>query len=87
MLPLGSVTGADADAVVRNWLAVLLPLTLPHADGSAINPLTRIETLAATLDEPLRRLVDVSAQGKAAVQQGLHRLIDDASCAPEEQDL
>lgn len=87
VLPLGSVTGADADVVVRNWLAVLLPLTLPQTDGSAINPLTRIGTLAASLDEPLRRLVDVAAKGESAVKQGLHKLIDDASSAPEEQDL
>ncbi|WP_374594020.1 hypothetical protein [Aquabacterium sp.] len=87
VLPLGSVTGADADVVVRNWLAVLLPLNVPQADGSVINPLTRIGTLAESLDEPLRRLVDVAAQGESAVKQGLHRLIDDASSAPEEQDL
>lgn len=87
VLPLGSATGADADVVVRNWLAVLLPLTLPQADGSAINPITRIKTLAANLDEPLRRLVDVAVQGESAVRHGLHQLIDDASSAPEEQDL
>ena len=87
VLPLGNVTGADADMVVRNWLAVLLPLNLPQADGSAINPLTRIGTLAVNLDEPLRRLVDVAAQGESAVQHGLHQLIDDASSAPEEQNL
>jgi hypothetical protein len=87
VLPLGSVTGADADVVIRNWLAVLLPLTLPPADGSANNPLTRIETLAANLDEPLRRLVDVAAQGDSAVRHRLHRLIDDASSAPGEQNL
>lgn len=87
VLPLGSVTGADTDMAVRNWLAVLLPLTLPQADDLAINPLSRIETLAASLDEPLRRLVDVAAKGESAVQHGLHQLINDASSAPEEQDL
>lgn len=87
VLPLGSVTGTNADIVVRNWLSVLLPLTLPQADGMAINPLTQVGTLAASLDEPLQRLVDVAVQGESAVQQGLHQLIDDASSAPEEQDL
>ncbi len=87
VLPLGNVTGADADVVVRNWLAVLLPLNLPQAAGSAINPLTRIRTLAVNLDEPLRHLVDVAAQGESSVQHGLHQLIDDASSAPDEQEL
>ncbi|PZQ78233.1 Uncharacterised protein [Xylophilus ampelinus] len=87
VLPLGNVTGADAEVVVSNWLAVLFPLSLPQAEGSATNPLTRIGTLAMNLDEPLRRLVDVAAQGESAVQHGLHQLIDDASSAPEEQDL
>ena len=87
VLPLGSVTGADADMIVRNWLAVLLPLTLPQDDGSATNPLTQLGSLAAKLDEPLRRLVDVASQGESAVRQRLHQLIDDASSAPEEQDL
>lgn len=87
VLPLGSVTGTNADIVVRNWLSVLLPLTLPQADGLAINPLTQVGTLTASLDEPLQRLVDVAVQGESAVRQGLHQLIDEASSAPEEQDL
>lgn len=87
VLPLGSVTGTNADMVVRNWLSVLLPLTLPQADGLAINPLAQVETLAASLDKPLQRLVDVAVQGESAVRQGLHQLIDDASSAPGEQDL
>lgn len=87
VLPLGNVTGADADVAIRNWLAVLLPLTLPQADGSAMNPLTRIRTLAVNLDEPLRRLVDTAGQGVSAVQHGLHQLIDDASSENEDQDL
>lgn len=86
VLPVGSVTSADADVVVRNWLAVLLPLTLPQAEGSAINPLTNLGALAAKLDEPLRRLVDVATKGEFAVSHGLHQLIDKASGAPEEQD-
>lgn len=87
VLPLGSVTGTNADIVVRNWLSVLLPLTLPQADGLAINPLTQVGTLAASLDEALQRIVDIAVQGESAVRQGLHKLIDDASSAPEEQDL
>ncbi|MBP5997675.1 MAG: hypothetical protein KA535_06980 [Azonexus sp.] len=87
VLPLGSVTGTDANVIIRNWLAVLLPLALPQADDSAINPLTRIETLAANLDEPLRHLLDVAAHGESAVRQRLHQLIDDASSAPKELDL
>ncbi len=84
VLPMGSVTGADADVVVRNWLAVLMPLTVPQADSLVINPLARIRTLAASLDEPLQRLVDIAAQGESAVQKQLHQLIDDASSAPED---
>ena len=87
VLPLGSFTGADADVVVRNGLAVLLPLTVPQAVSLTINPLTRIRILAAGLDEPLQCLVDIAAQGESVVQQGLHQLIDDASSTPEDQDL
>jgi hypothetical protein len=87
VLPLGNVTGTDADVIIRNWLAVLLPLALPQADGLAINPLTRIETLAAHLDEPLQRVIDVAVRGESAVRQRLHQLIDDASSAPKEKDL
>jgi hypothetical protein len=42
VLPIGSVTGTDADVVVHNWLAVLLPLTLPQADGTAVDSLMRV---------------------------------------------
>jgi hypothetical protein len=87
VLPVGSETGEVTEAAVRNWLAVLLPLTLPQADGAAANPLTRIITLAEKLDEPLRHLVDLAAQGETAVQRGLHQLIDDASSESKEKDL
>jgi len=80
------VTGTDADVVVHNWLAVLLPLTLPQASGAAIDPLTRVRNLAGKLGEPVRRLIDVAAQGEVAVQRDLHQLIDEASRGPEEQD-
>lgn len=86
VLPIGNVTGTDADVVVHNWLAVLLPLTLPQANGAPIDPLTRVRNLAGKLGEPLRRLVDVAVQGEAAVQRDLHQLIDEASRGPEEQD-
>lgn len=87
VLPIGSVTGTGADIVVHNWLAVLLPLTLPQVDGAAIDPLTRVRNLAGKLDEPLRHLVDVAAQGEKTVQRNLHQLIDEASRGLEDQDV
>lgn len=87
VLPLGSVTGVDADVVVRNWLAVLLPLNLPQADGSAIDPLVQVGTLTANLNETLQCLVEVAELGESAVRQRLRQLIDDASSAPKNQDL
>jgi len=86
VLPVDGFTSADADAVVRNWLAVLLPLKLPQAEGSATNPLTKLETRSRKLDEPLRHLIDLATQGESAVRHRLHQLIDQASSAKEEQD-
>jgi hypothetical protein len=86
VLPTGSVTGTDADVVVNNWLAVLLPLTLPPADSTAADPLVRVRNLATKqLDGPILRLVDVASQGEQAVQRELHQLIDDGSRGPKEQ--
>ncbi len=75
VLPIGTILDADADATLRNWLAVLMPLSLPVPNASIADPLTEIAGQLGGLDPEIAALVDVAPQGADAVQSRLHTLI------------
>lgn len=75
VLPIGTILDADADATLRNWLAVLMPLSLPAPNASIADPLTEIASQLGGLDPEIAALVEVAPQGADAVQSRLHALI------------
>lgn len=79
VLPTGDISGHDGDQVLKNWLAVLLPLSLPQPEPVAGNSLGRIHAAAQSLDEATRRLIDIASQGKRAVSEELYSIIDAAA--------
>lgn len=87
VLPTGNITGDDGDLVLKNWLAVLLPLSLPQSESVAGNSLARIHTAAQSLDDTTRRLIDVASQGDDAVSKELHSIIDAAAIQAKEKTI
>lgn len=85
VLPTGNISGTDGDEVLRNWLAVLLPLTLPQPESVAGNSLARIQAAAQNLDEATRDLVNVAPQGAEAVSKRLYSIIDAAAIQAKEK--
>lgn len=85
VLPTGNISGADGDEILKNWLAVLLPLTLPQPESVASNSLARVYASAKGLDEATRKLVDIALQGKSAVSKALYSTIDAAAVQAKEQ--
>lgn len=85
VLPTGNISGADGAEVLKNWLAVLLPLTLPQPESVASNSLVRIHAAAQGLDEGTRNLIDTAQQGKAAVSTALYSTIDAAAVLAKEK--
>jgi hypothetical protein len=85
VLPTGNITGDDGDQVLKNWLAVLLPLSLPKPESVVGNSLARLQAAAQDLDETTRKLIDVASLGKAAVSKGLYSIIDAAAVQAKEK--
>jgi len=85
VLPTGNVTGDDGDQVLKNWLAVLLPLSLPQPESVVGNSLARIHAAAQGLDETTRKLIDVASLGESAVSKELYSIIDSAAVQAKEK--
>lgn len=85
VLPTGNISGDDGDEVLKNWLAVLLPLSLPQPESVAGNSLARIHATAQNLDETTRKLIDVASQGEGAVSKELYSIIDAAAVQAKEK--
>ena len=78
VLAVGTPTGSAAEGELRDWLAVLLPLSLPDRNQAVADPLGELtQRLPAGLDERLRaELLVASGRGSTAVRQALARLMD-----------
>lgn len=85
VLPTGPITGDNGDQILKNWLAVLLPLSLPTAESAADNSLARIHVAAQRLDAITRRLIDVAPLGVGAVSKELYSIIDAAAVQAKEK--
>jgi hypothetical protein len=85
VLPTGNITGDDGDQVLKNWLAVLLPLSLPQPESAMGNSLARIHAAAMSLDESTKRLIDVASLGESAVSKELYSIIDAAAVQAKEK--
>ena len=77
VLPIGTILEGDAEATLRNWLAVLMPLRLPEPSASIADPLTEIAQQLGGLDPEVAALVDLAPEGADAVQSRLHALISE----------
>lgn len=85
VLPTGNITGDDGDQVLKNWLAVLLPLSLPQPESVVGNSMARIHAAAQSLDETTRKLIDVASLGEGAVSKELYSIIDTAAVQAKEK--
>lgn len=85
VLPTGNISGADGTDILKNWLAVLLPLTLPQPESVASNALARVQASAQNLDDPTRRLIDIALLGKDWVSKELYSMIDTAAVLAKEK--
>lgn len=85
VLPTGNISGDDGIEILKNWLAVLLPLTLPQPESVASNSLARIQSSAQDLDDATRKLIDIALQGKDAVSKALYATIDAAAVIEKEK--
>lgn len=80
VLPVGTPTGTDADRLLQEWLAVLLPLQLPNASKALADTVGELaDHLPANLDSYVQKAILAKAPyGVTAVRTVLHQLIVEA---------
>jgi len=80
VLPVGTPTGPDANRLVQEWLAVLLPLDLPDASKAVADTDNELaKHLPTNLDFYVQKaILDEVPNGVSAVRTVLHRLIVEA---------
>ncbi|WP_156507407.1 hypothetical protein [Arthrobacter sp. OY3WO11] len=72
VLSVGVPTGEHAEAMVRDVLAVLLPLSLPRSSVAGVNPLSRLRHELERLPElAVLPMLDVADAGDAKVELAL----------------
>lgn len=84
VLPTGTLLDKDRDGSLRNWLAVLLPLSLPEVHAPIAGAPEQVSKLGAGLDQEVAELVVLAKQGTRAVQAQLHKIIDAAVADADE---
>jgi hypothetical protein len=77
VLPVGTPSGDGADAALRDWLAVLLPLRLPNPNSATADSSRELaNALPAGLDDGLRKnLLGAASKGSSSVQEALKEAI------------
>ena len=75
VLPVGTQVDQDPAVALRNWLAVLLPLTLPQPSQDVVDPLASVQAASSDIDAQIRGLIDVAARGADAVETNLHDIL------------
>lgn len=73
VLPVGSPGGPDADSALRDWLAVLLPLTQPPAVDTMLDWAADLRAAAPTTANGalMEALVEAAPRGKGAIEKVL----------------
>jgi hypothetical protein len=75
VLPVGVPPDGDVEATLQNWLAILMPLTLPQPTQDIGDPLGELSTHLDGLDPQVADLPRFAAKGSAAIQRRLHELL------------
>lgn len=87
VLPIGTILDENADATLRNWLAVLMPLNLPEPKSQIADPLSEIGAKLDGLLPEIAQLVHLAPKGADAVQSRLHKVISETLPAQDSDDL
>lgn len=79
VLPVGAYSSSDHDQHLRDWLAVLLPLTLPEPDEDSADWRQELQlALGSTASNRVRRFIDSAIGGKDGVRQELRISLEEA---------
>jgi hypothetical protein len=77
VLPIGAPSGGAPPGPLRDWLAVLLPLTIPAPSLQIADPLGRVLAQVDHLHPDVVGLAALAVDGAAAVQDRLHKILEE----------
>ena len=77
VLPVGPIEAVDSDTNLRNWLAVLLPLSLPKTNIEFSGSLTGVSSHSGGLPVEVTGLLKLAQHGADAVQERLLEIISE----------
>jgi hypothetical protein len=83
VLPVGSLTSGDEDAILKNWLAVLMPLSIPQASDAIADPMRELLQSVDAEDAVIAQLLEVAPRGAEAVETVFHRIVQETLDAAE----
>lgn len=76
ILPVGPSSFLNQNDILRNWLAVLLPLQLPPTGDRLADPLSELSKQVDSKDAVISELLGSAPLGESAVKSTLHRIIE-----------
>jgi hypothetical protein len=76
ILPVGASEPSDQNAVLRNWLAVLLPLQLPPTGEKLADPMAEISGQVDSENIVVSKLLASAPFGTLAVKQRLYEILE-----------
>lgn len=75
-LPIGTASQNDQNDVLRNWLAVLLPLPALSTGSQLADPLSELSGNVDSDDVVISELLEAARLGTSAVEERLHLIIE-----------
>jgi hypothetical protein len=78
VLPVGTLTGEDDEAALRNWLAILMPLTLPQTSEAIADPMQDLLRNVDSANPIIAQLLAAAPMGTEEVSKQFHRQVSQA---------
>jgi hypothetical protein len=75
VLPVGTLSGEGDEAALRDWLAVLMPLTLPQASDAIADPMRELLQGIDPDDAVTSELLAAAPRGADDVREAFHNLV------------
>jgi len=86
VLPVGTPSVVSEEAVLRNWLSILMPLNLPQASDAIADPTHELLEGIEGDDPIVADLIAAAPRGAEQVSKTFHRLVSEPLDEAEETD-
>jgi hypothetical protein len=75
VLPVGTLTAGNEDQALKDWLAILMPLTLPQASNAVADPMGELLSRTDASNPVFQDLLAAAPRGAEEVRKEFHKLV------------